>query len=65
MQVFLKKFKRVIVSSLILMMMIVVGLATFELGWVLIKDIITPRSSSSKSANCSKFSFLIKIQPTP
>jgi uncharacterized membrane protein (DUF373 family) len=42
MQGFLKKFERIIVLSLISMMMLVVGLATIELGWVIIRDIITP-----------------------
>jgi uncharacterized membrane protein (DUF373 family) len=42
MQAFLKKFEYVIVLSLIAMMVIVVVLATVELGWIIIKDIITP-----------------------
>jgi uncharacterized membrane protein (DUF373 family) len=42
MQGFLKKFEHIIVLSLISMMMLVVGLATIELGWVIIRDIITP-----------------------
>ncbi len=42
MQRFLKKFEHIIVLSLISMMMLVVGLATLELGWVIIRDIITP-----------------------
>ena len=42
MQAFLKKFEHVIVVSLITMMIIVVILATIELGWLIIKDIITP-----------------------
>jgi len=42
MQGFLKKFERIIVLSLISMMMLVVGLATVELGWVILRDIITP-----------------------
>ncbi|MCA1960227.1 MAG: phosphate-starvation-inducible PsiE family protein [Desulfomonile sp.] len=37
-----KKFERVVVSSLIVMMGLVVVLATVELGWILIKDIMTP-----------------------
>ena len=41
MQAFLKKFEQVIVVSLIAMMVIVVVLATIELGWIIIKDIIT------------------------
>jgi uncharacterized membrane protein (DUF373 family) len=42
MQTFLKKFERVIVVSLITMMVVVVVLATIELGWLIIRDIITP-----------------------
>ena len=42
MQAFLKKFEYLIVLSLIAMMVIVVVLTTVELGWVIIRDIITP-----------------------
>ena len=38
----LKKFERVIVLVLIVMMMLVVLLATVELGWIIVKDIVTP-----------------------
>ena len=38
----LKKFERIVVLALIVMMMLVVLLATFELGWIIVKDIITP-----------------------
>ena len=38
----LKKYERIVVVLLIGMMMVVVGLATVELGWIIIKDIITP-----------------------
>ena len=41
MQAFLKKFEHIIVMSLIIMMIIVVVLATIELGWIIIRDIIT------------------------
>jgi uncharacterized membrane protein (DUF373 family) len=37
-----KKFERLVVWSLMVMMGLVVLLATVELGWILIKDIITP-----------------------
>ena len=37
----LKRFEHFIVMTLILMMMVVVLLSTIELGWLLIKDIIT------------------------
>ena len=42
MQEFLKKFEHIIVLSLITMMVIVVVLATVELGWLIIRDIVTP-----------------------
>ena len=42
MQEFLKKFEHIIVLSLITMMVIVVVLATVELGWIIIRDIVTP-----------------------
>ena len=38
----IKKFERVIFISLLVMMSLVVLLATIELGWIIIKDIITP-----------------------
>lgn len=38
----IKKFERVIFISLLIMMSLVVLLATIELGWIIIKDIITP-----------------------
>ncbi|MCG6910499.1 MAG: phosphate-starvation-inducible PsiE family protein [Deltaproteobacteria bacterium] len=39
---FLKQFEKVVITSLISMMVLVVLLATIELGWIIIKDIITP-----------------------
>lgn len=42
MQTFLKKFERIIVLCLISMMVVVVTLTTVELGWVILKDIISP-----------------------
>ena len=39
---FLKKFEQFVIVSLISMMVLVVLLATIELGWIIIKDIITP-----------------------
>jgi len=39
---YLEKFENVIVSSLLVMMVLVVFLSTVELGWIIIKDIITP-----------------------
>lgn len=39
---FLKIFERAVVISLISMMIIVVFLATMELAWIIIKDIVTP-----------------------
>lgn len=38
----MKKFERFVVLTLIAMMMVVVALATVELGWIIIKDIISP-----------------------
>jgi len=39
---FLKKFEHIVIQALISMMILVVLLATVELGWIIIKDIITP-----------------------
>ncbi len=39
---FLKKFERMIVTTLIVMMVVTILLATIELGWLIINDIITP-----------------------
>jgi len=39
---YLKKFERIIISALIVMMTTVVFLSTVELGWIIIKDIMTP-----------------------
>jgi len=38
----IKKFERMIIFTLLIMMSLVVLLATIELGWIIIKDIITP-----------------------
>jgi len=38
----LKKFERVIVTTLIVMMGLTILLATIELGWFILRDIITP-----------------------
>lgn len=38
----IKLFERMVVVSLVVMMMLVVALATVELGWIIVKDIITP-----------------------
>jgi uncharacterized membrane protein (DUF373 family) len=38
----LKSFERIITFVLIGMMVVVVLLATLELGWIIVKDIITP-----------------------
>jgi len=42
MQAFLKNFEHVVIIALITMMIVVVLLATIELGYIIIKDIITP-----------------------
>lgn len=39
---YLKKFERIIISALIVMMTTVVFLSAVELGWIIIKDIMTP-----------------------
>ncbi len=38
----LKKFERAVTFTLVVMMAIVVLLATIELGWIIVQDIITP-----------------------
>jgi uncharacterized membrane protein (DUF373 family) len=38
----IKRFERFIIMSLVVMMAVVVLLSTLELGWIIIKDIITP-----------------------
>jgi uncharacterized membrane protein (DUF373 family) len=42
MLVLLKKFERIIVTTLIVMMVLTILLATIELAWFIIKDVITP-----------------------
>jgi len=39
---FLKKFERIIVTTLIVMMALTILLATIELAWLIIKDVVTP-----------------------
>jgi uncharacterized membrane protein (DUF373 family) len=39
---FLKKFERLIIGTLIILMMIVVLLSTIELGWIILQDILNP-----------------------
>ena len=38
----LKKFEKVVLVALVFMMSVVVFLSTLELGWILIRDIVTP-----------------------
>ena len=38
----IKKFERGIIFSMVIMMCLVLLLATIELGWIIIKDILTP-----------------------
>ena len=38
----LKKFEKAVTVALVAMMAVVVLLATIELGWIIVKDIITP-----------------------
>ena len=40
----LRKYERVIVGALIAMLAVVVALSTVELGWILLKDILSPPS---------------------
>ena len=40
----LRKYERVIVGVLIAMLAVVVALSTVELGWILLKDMMTPPS---------------------
>jgi uncharacterized membrane protein (DUF373 family) len=39
---FLKKFEHAVIVSLISMMILVVLISTVELGWIIIKDVLTP-----------------------
>ena len=39
---FVKKFERIIITTLTVMMVVTISLATIELGWLIIKDIMTP-----------------------
>ncbi|SPD75204.1 Phosphate-starvation-inducible E-like protein [uncultured Desulfobacterium sp.] len=38
----LKKIERTMIQALMVMMAIVLGLATLDLGWLILKDIVTP-----------------------
>ncbi len=38
----IKQFEKFIILTLVVMMVVVVFLSTLELGWIIIKDIITP-----------------------
>jgi len=38
----MKRFERVIVTALILLMILVIGLATVEVAWLVIQDIVSP-----------------------
>ncbi|HPI92427.1 MAG TPA: phosphate-starvation-inducible PsiE family protein [Deltaproteobacteria bacterium] len=42
MLVLMKRFERVIVTALILLMILVIGLATVEVAWLVIQDIVSP-----------------------
>ncbi|MHB1351559.1 MAG: phosphate-starvation-inducible PsiE family protein [Desulfobulbaceae bacterium] len=39
---YLKRFKQIIISVLTVMMAFVLLLATIELGWIIVKDVVTP-----------------------
>lgn len=51
MLVFLKRFERAIVTVLIVLMVLVIALATIEVGWLILQDITSPPSSSWRSTN--------------
>lgn len=38
----IKKFERIVILSLVVMMALVLLLATLELGWIIVKDILSP-----------------------
>ena len=38
---FLKRYEKFMVSALMIMMAVVLGLATLDLGWLIVKDVIT------------------------
>lgn len=40
--ILLKKYEKFMIQALMVMMAIVLGLATLDLGWLIMKDIITP-----------------------
>ena len=42
----LKKYEKFMIQALMVMMAIVLGVATLDLGWLIIKDIIDPPYSS-------------------
>jgi len=42
MHVFIKRFDRVIVTVLIVLMLLVIVLATIEVGWLIVQDIVSP-----------------------
>jgi len=42
METYLRKFEKVIIASLMVMMAAVVLISTLELGWIIIQDIISP-----------------------
>ncbi len=39
---YMKRFERIITASLVVMLAIIVFLATLELGWLIVQDIISP-----------------------
>lgn len=50
----IKKLERMLILALVAMMALVVVLATVELGWIITKDVVSPRFFSWKSRNCWK-----------
>ena len=44
----IEKFERVINVTLLLMLALVVVLATIDLGWIIVKDMLTPTGDSAR-----------------
>lgn len=53
---YLKRFKQIIISVLTVMMAFVLLLATIELGWIIVKDVVTPPCFCWRSMSCWKYS---------
>ena len=49
----LRAFEHMIIRSLIYMMALIILISTIELGYLLVKDIVSPPIFFLKSTNCS------------